>query len=228
MKQQFRELIRAFLMKQRWAMVRPMLELGRERRIDVYTDVYTNEYLRLSQLELAVHEIYEQQIPGAVAELGVYQGHFAAILNAAFPDRKLYLFDTFAGFDAAEEQKDRTQHGMTHDRDFTDTSVERVLGVMPGRQRCVVRKGLFPATVEGLENERFCFVSIDTDLYDPILAGLQFFYDRLTPGGFIFVHDYNNAKFPGARAAVREYAAARGAAFVPITDPYGTAVFRRA
>ncbi len=98
---------------------------------------------------------------------------------------------------------------------------------MPHAARCVVRKGLFPQTAQGLEDRKFCFVSIDTDLYAPVLAGLEFFHPRLSPGGFIFVHDYNNALFPGAKAAVREFSARTGAAFVPITDIYGTAVFSK-
>ena len=71
------------------------------------------------------------------------------------------------------------------------------------------------------------FVSIDTDLFAPVLAGLEFFYPRLSPGGFIFVHDYNNALFPGAKAAVQEFSARNGASFVPLTDIYGTAVFSK-
>jgi O-methyltransferase len=52
----------------------------------------------MSSLELVAHEIYENNVIGEVAELGVYRGDFASIINALFPDRKLYLFDTFRGF----------------------------------------------------------------------------------------------------------------------------------
>ena len=33
-----------------------------------------------------------------MAELGVYRGEFAKEINKVFPDRTLYLFDTFEGF----------------------------------------------------------------------------------------------------------------------------------
>ena len=33
------------------------------------------------------------------SELGVYRGRFARCINRLLPDRKLYLFDSFQGFD---------------------------------------------------------------------------------------------------------------------------------
>ncbi|RYD92058.1 MAG: methyltransferase, partial [Sphingobacteriales bacterium] len=74
---------------------------------------------------------------------------------------------------------------------------------------------------------RFCLVSIDADLYDPILAGLRFFYPRLDKGGAIMVHDYNNSEYPGARQAVHEFCAEAGVTFVPIPDIGGTVVLRK-
>lgn len=62
-------------------------------------------------------------LPGALAELGVYRGDFAAALNRRFPERTLYLFDTFAGFDArdiADEQSAGLSRAGTGD--FSDTS----------------------------------------------------------------------------------------------------------
>ncbi len=34
----------------------------------------------------------------SVAEAGVFQGDFARIINKSYPNRTLYLFDTFEGF----------------------------------------------------------------------------------------------------------------------------------
>lgn len=166
-------------------------------------------------------------IKGDIAELGVYKGNFASVMNRAFPARTLYLFDTFEGFNSSEETADRKLRGLTYKRDFSDTSVEEVMKVMPNPGRCVIRKGFFPQTAEGLEDKQFCFVSIDTDLYDPVLAGLSFFYPRLSCGGFIFVHDYNNDFFPGAKLAVQEFCSNNAVSFVPLTDKYGTAVLAK-
>ena len=43
------------------------------------------------------------------------------------------------------------------------------------KQRCVIKQGYFPETTEGLEYKCFAFVSLDTDLYKPIMTGLDYF-----------------------------------------------------
>ena len=58
--------------------------------------------VRLSALRLQAREIEARKIPGDVAELGVYQGAFAAEINRLFPERRLWLFDTFEGFHARD------------------------------------------------------------------------------------------------------------------------------
>jgi O-methyltransferase len=75
---------------------RLMLSIGRKRNEYIYS---ASDYFRLSSLELAAYEIYANNIKGNVAELGVFRGDFAKFINMSFPDRKLYLFDTFEGFD---------------------------------------------------------------------------------------------------------------------------------
>jgi O-methyltransferase len=220
------KILRQQLAKRSRAIIPTMVGIGRRRRIDVHEAHYTNEYVRLSQLELAAEEIYSRKTPGNVAELGVYRGDFAQKMNEAFPDRKLFLFDTFEGFPADQEEVDINNHSLSFHRDFSDTSAKIVLNRMQYPEKCVVCKGLFPDTSQGLENEKFCFVSLDADLYMPTLEGLKFFYPRLSAGGFIFVHDYNYTPFAGAKAAVIDFADQFKAPYVPMSDAYGTAIFR--
>jgi O-methyltransferase len=91
-------------------------------------------------------------------------------------------------------------------------------------ESCIVKKGYFPETTTDVEEE-FVFVSIDVDLYEPIYNGLVFFYPRLQHGGYIFVHDYNNASFDGAKVAVQRFAREFKIPFFPLSDGCGTAVF---
>jgi O-methyltransferase len=69
--------------------------------------LYGLDYIRYSSLELAALEIKKRGITGAVAELGVFRGDFAARINSVFPERKLYLFDTFAGFDERDIAREK-------------------------------------------------------------------------------------------------------------------------
>jgi O-methyltransferase len=181
------------------------------------------DFVRLSSLELAAREIYLNKIPGNVAEVGVYKGDFACKINEAFPDRKLYLFDTFEGFNAEDETHDRQAGFCEHDEDFSGTSVDLVLGKMKRRENCVVRRGRFPATAEGLE-DKFAFVSLDADLFLPTDAGLRWFYPRLEQGGFLFVHDFSGPGYKGIREAVTKFCGEIGRGYFPLCDAGGSAV----
>lgn len=193
--------------------------LTRKRSVDRnYMD-----YIRLATLELVAAEINTNEVPGAVAELGVYRGKFARYINQYFPARTLYLFDTYEGFNKADIITEVQQNFSSGEQDFTNTSVQEVLQRMPFRDQCVIKKGYFPESAAGLE-EQFAFVSIDTDLYEPIYSGLNYFYPRLQKGGYIFVHDYNNSGYKGAREAVEKFCAEYGLSKTPIPDSGGTVI----
>ncbi len=188
-----------------------------------YFDIRSSVLLRLCR------RLNHTGIPGSVAELGVYKGDTAWKLNLLFPDRRLYLFDTFQGFyetDIAVEKArslSRAEAG-----DFSDTSEKSVMSRLPFPDRAVVRKGFFPNTASGLEQETFALVSLDADLYAPTLAGLEFFYPRLSPGGVIILHDWDNRRFPGAGQAVCVWEQQHGPLpLIPLGDLHGTAVIIR-
>jgi O-methyltransferase len=184
------------------------------------------DYVRYSALGLCYEEIVTNGVGGSVAEVGVYRGDFARRLNQLFSDRTLYLFDTFAGFAAADVQVDLGKGYSTGRQDFSDTSLEVVRGRMPFADKCVFRKGYFPQTAQGLEDQ-FCFVSLDADLYAPIYEGLKYFYPRLTSGGYIFVHDFNNEEYKGTRQAVMQYCIETSIGYVPVPDSGGTVILTK-
>lgn len=156
--------------------------------------------------------IQERSIPGSMAEVGVYRGDFARLINKHMPEKRIYLFDTFEGFD---KERDTLIEG--HEAEFRDTSVEFVLSRMAFPDKCLVRKGYFPDTAVDID-ETFCFVSLDCDLYEPIKAGLDYFFPRLEHGGFIFIHDFGSFAWSGVREAVMEYCDTNGIGFFPLVD----------
>ncbi|MDZ4910756.1 hypothetical protein GNF68_17450, partial [Clostridium perfringens] len=121
--------------------------------------------IRLASLRLIASEIKEQNLDGEVAELGGYKGKFASEINKLFPNKKLYLFDTFEGF-YREDLDIEKSHGYSKCKEgnFSDTNVELVKNKLPYEEKAQFIKGHFPESIkEDLPN--FCFVSIDTDLY---------------------------------------------------------------
>lgn len=184
--------------------------------------------VRLSALRLQAREIEARGISGDVAELGVYQGAFAAEINCLFPERRLWLFDTFEGFPACDLATEAEQTGeVKKHRSFSDTTVEKVRRRLPHPDKAEFVKGYFPESlreVKAADTLRFALVSLDPDLYAPTLAGLRYFYPRLVPGGRILIHDYTSCQFEGVKRAVDAYCRAQGLFVVPLMDLHGTAI----
>ena len=216
-----KKMIQKFLLRHGVVLTQVLRYLTRTRNIDL--SAYAGDYVRNSSLELMAHEINSRQLAGSVAELGVYRGDFAKIMNEVFPDRKLYLFDTFQGFDARDVRIEQEQSYSSGDQEFSKTSIELVLGKMKYPENCIVKQGYFPDTAQDVHDE-FVFVSIDADLYKPIYDGLCYFYPKLVKGGCLFVHDYNNDEYQGAHDAVRQFCRDHDIGFFPLPDACGTAV----
>jgi O-methyltransferase len=199
-----------------------MIDRKRETYIYKYGD-----YVRFSSLELIADEINKKGIIGCVAELGVYKGDFAQHINESFPDRKLYLYDTFSGFDERDLKTENEKgYSSAKRKDFFYENIEEILKKMRYRENCIIKKGYFPETTEGV-NEKYVFVSIDVDLYDPTYNGLYYFYERLERGGYIFVHDYNNGMFNGVKNAVQKFSYEKQTPYFPLSDGCGSVIFMK-
>lgn len=202
------------------------LEAGFQGEFLLLSQLYRNFDIRSATLKQIARRLHEQKVPGHIAELGVYKGDTAWKLNALFPDRKLFLFDTFEGFDPRDIRKEE-EYGCSHAKkgDFSDTSEQAVLSRLPFPENAILRRGYFPDTASGLEKETYALVSLDADLYAPLFAGLEYFCPRLAPGGMILLHDYNNERFEGARRAVDDYEKRHHRLMlVPLCDLHGSAV----
>lgn len=198
------------------------LQVPPEKIIDYYQNQIFDT--RIAVLRQVAIEIYDNGVEGNVAELGVFKGEFARYINESFLDRKLYLFDTFNGFDERDIVQEKAgQFSNSETGDFSYNDIQSILHKMKKPENCIIKKGYFPDSAVNMD-ERFAFVSIDVDLYAPIYEGLDYFYPRLNPGGYIFVHDYNSTRFFGVKQAVQDYCRKNGVRYVPINDLCGSAV----
>lgn len=184
--------------------------------------------VRITALEATAKEIYRNNVGGQLAELGVYRGEFSKFIARFMPDRTLYLFDTFEGFDDRDNGENDSEEIFSDPCgvwNFRGTSAETALETIGFHVDTVVRKGYFPETSRGLEDEKFAFVSIDVDLYEPTKAGLDFFWPRLSAGGYIFVHDF--AELKGVRKAVVEFCHSTGVGYMRLPDDCHSAVISK-
>jgi O-methyltransferase len=190
---------------------------------EVHESIATlQDYFRYATLGLALQRVHDEAIPGAVAELGVWRGVTSAFIHRLAPDRRLYLFDTFAGF------PDVDLPPGAEDRRFRDTSEDAVRARVGASENVVLRPGYVPETLAGLEEERFAFVLLDLDLYEPTHASLEFFYPLVPPGGYLVMHDYNNPESDWAcKRAFDAFLANKPEPIVEFGDMWGSALIRR-
>jgi len=148
-------------------------------------------------------------IPGDIAECGVYKGDFAVKLNTYFPERRLWLFDTFEGFAEQDETIEQSLNLNYLHQNLSDTSLEYVRSRLPHPNNAVFRKGWFPETAKDVDMP-FAFVRLDMDLYQPIFEGLKLFWPLMSEGGLILVDDYGCITYPLVTKAVSDFEALLG------------------
>ena len=177
----------------------------------------SNDYVRLATLELLCRRLAD--VPGAAAELGVYRGFFARCINQLLPERKLYLFDSFEGF--SEEANASESFQAAH----ANTTIEKVLAILPYPEKVIVKPGFFPESLGGLE-EQFCLVSLDVDFYQTTLDGLRYFWPRLEKGGYLLLHDWGSPKLPGVAKALQDFERENGCRIpaIPLCDVGGSLI----
>lgn len=201
------------------------LNVPLERLDKTYAEISVKS--RILFLKRFSERVYKLRIEGAVGECGVYRGEFAKEINRLFPDRTCYLFDTFEGFDERDYKYERTPSETRDVHHLSMTSIDIVMDKMPYKEKIVVRKGYFPETIGNLE-DKFVFVNLDMDLYQPTLEGLRYFYPRMSTGGIILVHDYFSEIFPNVENAVDDFELELGNMIrkMPIGDDISMAIIK--
>ncbi len=148
-----------------------------------------------------------KKIDGDTADIGVRFGSssFFILSGLADPARTHLVFDSFEGLSepAPEDSGGGKRTKWTKGKLAVDESVTRKNLSMFSNVEYY--KGWIPARYTEVAGRRFAFVHIDVDLYQPTKDSLEFFYDRVTPGGVIVSDDYGVDSCFGARKAVDDF-----------------------
>ena len=163
----------------------------------------TEEILRLAEKALSA--------AGDFVELGCYKGEtsllLARLLKAYDSDKRLWLYDSFAGL-PEKTVEDASTAGEQFKAGELFVSKREVVEKFKrsGLPFPVIKKGFFedldPAT-DLPSNVAFAFC--DGDLYGSIKTSLKLIVPKLADGGIVVVHDYNNPELPGSSRAVDEF-----------------------
>ncbi len=192
-------------------------------------DIHEQFSIRCSVLRRLCRRLDGLGVEGNVAELGCYRGDTSWQLNALMPERRLYLFDTFEGFDPRDVAKE-LELGCSEAEPgrFGGADEKKLLERMPFPDNVTVKKGWFPETAFDMEEETFALVYMDACLYNPTLSGLEFFFPRMGRGGVILLTGCDDMKYRGVAKAVEDLETKYGALLMlPVGDLEGTVMIVR-
>lgn len=184
------------------------------------------KYVRRQHLKrfLALYEIFKRILPvkGSIVECGVFRGFglmswakLSTILEPENLTRRIYGFDTFAGFPTVSESHDLSRFHMTQPGELAADSYDelqqlieeydrdRFLGHM--RKVQLVRGDLVETIPQFIEDNKHLLVSLlflDVDLYEPTRVAIEHFLPRMPKGAIIAFDELDNPIWPGETLAL--------------------------
>lgn len=181
--------------------------------------------LPLWALYKSIEYIVKNEVPGDIAECGVWNGGsmlLAAMALKHFGDtsRMLYLYDTFAGMPKPDADLDRNWDGVSALdtwQSFADEgkpwgfggTVEMVYEVMKGADypadNITFVRGMVEDTIPSVKADQLSLLRLDTDLYHSTYHEFVHLYPTVASGGIVIIDDYGY--FEGAKRATDQYIA---------------------
>jgi len=172
-------------------------------------------YKRLIKaLFLCKYFIYASKLEGSIVECGVLRGfssYLLILLNQQIKLRTLeksfYLIDSFEGLSEILPQDKPTEaNTYQHKRGDLKAIFENVKDLFSNFKNVKILKGWIPQVFSSIDSsEKYCFVHLDVDLYQPTTDSLDYFFDKVISGGIIITDDYSSEFFPGTRKAWNDF-----------------------
>ena len=185
------------------------------------------KYVRRQHLKrfLALYEIFKLVLPvkGSIVECGVFRGFglmswakLSAMLEPENLTRRIYGFDTFAGFPSVGD-KDANPVAAPEKGTLYADSYEELLALTAeyDRDRFLghidkvhLIKGdvteTIPAFIQEHPHLLVSLLFLDMDLYEPTRAALEHFLPRMPRGAVVAFDELDNPMWPGETLALLE------------------------
>jgi O-methyltransferase len=179
----------------------------------------------LMTLQSLVEQANNQDSPGDIVECGVWNGGSAAIMGLAHigsgngRHRRIWLFDSFQGVPPATE-RDGPVERRSYFEGWNKGDVSKVKQVFTklglSLDDVEIIPGWFNDTLRSSHVEQIAILHIDADWYDSVKLVLDVFYDKVVPGGFIILDDYNT--WEGCNKALNDFLMERHLEGMVITE----------
>ena len=150
---------------------------------------------------------------GDFVELGCYRGDTSLLLAELLVEKtveksvkKLWMYDSFEGL-PEKSRKDESEVGKDFQQGELAVTKREVKNrfLRAGLPVPVIKKAWFNELTKADLPEKIAFAFLDGDLYESIKDSLELVEEKISDGGVIMVHDYNNPALPGVASAVDEW-----------------------
>jgi hypothetical protein len=158
----------------------------------------------LDEFRVMIEQVYDKRVPGEIVETGVWRGGAciwaAAVLEYLGSDKKVYVCDSFEGLPKVSSPKETISYDDATSLAVSLDEVEENFKRFGLLHRAVFVKGWFKDTMPSL-NIPVSILRLDGDMYESTDDVLRYMYDRISPGGYVIVDDY---QLPSCKLAVDE------------------------
>jgi O-methyltransferase len=172
-------------------------------------------HVALDEIELdyakeLLKEIKENNVPGDLVEFGISEGRWVNFLweltEEIGLDRRIYGFDSFEGLPPRHPDYD-TSNWYTGQYACGWEQVRKNVKA-DERKRIKLVKGFFDKSLRGADAklaETFCYVRIDSDLYESAVHCLNYLAPRLVDGAVLIFDDWPHRRGIGEQRAFEEW-----------------------
>jgi hypothetical protein len=185
---------------------------------------------RLSQLQQAIVDLSAREVPGDIVETGVWRGGASIFLTEVLnvvgdTSRRVFVADSFDGLPTPDPRYPVDEGDHHHQIDYLRVSraevEENFRKFRVDMRRVEFVEGWFSDTLHQIPSREIALLRLDGDMYSSTMQSLEALYDRVVPGGYVVVDDYN---LIGAHQAVHDFLDSRSKS-VKFVDIDGAGVF---
>jgi len=189
-------------------------EVGRDWPADAETMVGLK---RLANVRMALESVIEDGVEGDFIETGAWRGgtciYARAILAAhGVTDRTVWVADSFQGLPAPDAKFEADAGDQHYTKIDLAISLEQVQENFRRYdlldEQVQFLKGWFSDTLPDAPIDKLAVLRLDGDMYASTMDALDALYDKLQPGGYLIVDDYNAVR--GCKLAIHDFRDAHG------------------
>ena len=152
----------------------------------------------------------KEGIPGDFVEAGTYKGShpmiMAEVAKLYDPSRRIHLYDSFDGVPKVREEKDEVEvktYGKSEDGSLQSSgnafaSIQHTKDAFAANDaclnNCIFHKGWFQDVLPNEDIPIIAVLRIDVDLMESNDICMDYFYPKLSMGGYFITDDWGKAK----------------------------------